>query len=304
MGIHNQSLGTPSGTSTAAAPVTAALMAPNIEANGASIPVLGLGTWQSTHDEGIRAVRAAFEAGYRHIDTATQYENEHVVSQGLRQSGIARDQVFITTKVWHTELRDGALQSSATESVARLGIDYVDLLLVHWPNLDVPLEETLGALCDVQRRGLTRHIGVANFPVALLERAVAISSLKLIANQCEYHPYLDQRKLIAACRRFGIALISHRPLGSGTVLRDPLIVDLARTYGKSPAQIILRWHIQQPGIAAIPKSSDPARIAQNLAVFDFNLDPADMTRISALARPDGRISRPAWQPEWDAPDVT
>jgi diketogulonate reductase-like aldo/keto reductase len=281
----------------------ALIVAPYIEANGASIPVLGLGTWRSTHDAGIRAVRAALEAGYRHIDTAARYENEQAVGRGLSQSGIARDQVFITTKVWHTELRDGALQRAAANSVARLGLDHVDLLLIHWPNPHIPLEETVGALCDAQRRGLTRHIGVSNFPVALLERAVALSSLPLVANQCEYHPHLDQTKLIAVCRRYGIALISHTPLGSGRLLSDSLITGLARVYGKTPAQIILRWHIQQPGVAAIPKSSDPARIAQNLKLFDFELDPVDMSNISALARTDGRVSQAAWQPKWDTPDA-
>jgi len=303
MNTTNRSSGSSSGIASAPASDKVPAASASIEANGASIPVLGLGTWQSTNESGLRAVRVALDAGYRHIDTAAQYENEQVVGRGLKQSGIARDRVFITTKVWHTELHNGPLQRAAAASVARLGLDHVDLLLIHWPNPHVPLEETLGALCEVKRQGLTRHIGVANFPIALLEQAIALSPLPLVANQCEYHPYLDQTKLIAVCQRHGIALISHRPLGSGALLSDPLIVDLAREYARSPAQIILRWHIQQPGVAAIPKSSDPMRIAQNLALFDFELDPLDMTRISELARPDGRISRPAWQPEWDNPDV-
>ncbi|MBW8837445.1 MAG: aldo/keto reductase, partial [Burkholderia sp.] len=175
--------------------------APVIEAHGARLPAIGLGTWRSTHDEGVQAVRAALAAGYRHIDTAARYENEQAVGQALAASGLPRDEVIVTTKVWHTELRAADFRRAAEASVARLGLDHVDLLLVHWPNPDVPLEETIGALCDAQRSGLTRHIGVSNFPAALLDRAVALASVPLAANQCEYHPYLDQTRVLDACRR-------------------------------------------------------------------------------------------------------
>jgi len=236
------------------------------------------------------------------IDTAARYENEQAVGQALAACGVPRDDVFVTTKVWHTELRAVDFRCAAEASVARLGLDHVDLLLVHWPNPDVPLEETIGALNDAQRRGLTLHIGVSNFPVALLDRAVALSPLPLVANQCEYHPYLDQTKLLAACSRHGMALISHSPLGSGKLLADPVIAEIARQHDKQPAQVILRWLIQQPGVAAIPKSSNPVRIRENLAVFDFELSAASMARIGALARADGRVSKPAWHPAWDVAD--
>ena len=274
---------------------------PVVEAHGARIPRIGLGTWRSTHDEGVQAVRAALAAGYRHIDTAARYENEEAVGQALAASGVPRDEVFVTTKVWHTELRAADFRRAAQASIARLGLDHVDLLLVHWPNPEVPLEETIGALCDAQQSGLTRHIGVSNFPVALLDRAVALASVPLVANQCEYHPYLDQTKVLAACRRHGMALIAHTPLGSGKLLADPVIAEIAREHGRKPAQIILRWLMQQPGVAAVPKSSNPVRIAENLAVFDFQLDAGEMARIGALARADGRVSQAAWHPEWDAP---
>ncbi|MEC5409617.1 aldo/keto reductase [Paraburkholderia sp. MPAMCS5] len=274
---------------------------PVIEAHGARIPRIGLGTWQSTHDEGVRAVRAALAAGYRHIDTAARYENEQAVGQALAASGLPRDEVFVTTKVWHTELRAADFKHAAEASVARLGLDHVDLLLVHWPNAEVPLEETIGALCDAQRRGLTQHIGVSNFPVALLDRAVALASVPLVANQCEYHPYLDQTKVLDACRRHGIAMIAHTPLGSGKLLADPVIAEIAREHARQPAQIILRWLMQQPGVAAIPKSSNPVRIGENLAVSDFELDADSMARIGALARADGRVSKAAWHPQWDTP---
>lgn len=275
-----------------------------LHANGATIPKLGLGTWQSTHDEGVRAVRAALDAGYRHIDTAARYENEQAVGQALAHCGVPRDDVFVTTKVWHTELRAADFRRAAEASVARLGLDHVDLLLVHWPNPEVPLAETIGALCDAQRSGLTRHIGVSNFPVALLDQAAALSSVPLVANQCEYHPYLDQRKVLAACARLGMALISHSPLGSGKLLADPVIGEIARLHERQPAQIILRWLMQQPGVAAIPKSSNPVRIAGNAAIADFTLDGGEMAKISALARPDGRVSKPAWHPEWDTADLS
>ncbi|WP_027802163.1 aldo/keto reductase [Paraburkholderia dilworthii] len=274
---------------------------PVIEANGARIPRIGLGTWRSTHDEGVQAVQAALDAGYRHIDTAARYENEQAVGQALAASGLSRDAIFVTTKVWHTELRAADFRRAAEASVARLGLDHVDLLLVHWPNPEVPLAETIGALCDAQRSGLTRHIGVSNFPAALLDRAVALASVPLVANQCEYHPYLDQTTVLDACRRHGIALIAHTPLGSGKLLADPVIAEIAREHNRKPAQIILRWLMQQPGVAAIPKSSNRLRIGENVAVFDFGLDANSMARIAALAHDDGRVSKPAWHPQWDAP---
>ena len=276
-------------------------MIPELSAHGASIPCIGFGTSQ-LGDCG-EFVANALRLGYRHVDTAWKYGTEKGVGKGIRASGVPRRDIFLTTKVSHEYLRAADFARSVDESLQRLQVDYVDLLLVHWPNPEVPLEETIGALNDAQRRGLTRHIGVSNFPVALLDRAVALSPLPLVANQCEYHPYLDQTKLLAACSRHGMALISHSPLGSGKLLADPVIAEIARQHDKQPAQIILRWLIQQPGVAAIPKSSNPVRIRENLAVFDFELDAASMARISALARADGRVSKPAWHPQWDIADT-
>ncbi|WP_175717266.1 aldo/keto reductase [Burkholderia anthina] len=272
----------------------------NIDTQTLALPAIGLGTWQSEHDEGARAVRTAIEAGYRHIDTAPRYDNEAAVGAGIRQSGIARDEVFVTTKVWWTDLHAPAVRQSVARSLVALQLDYVDLLLIHWPNPEIPLEETLDALADVHRQGLARRIGVSNFPVAWLERAVALSAVPLSVNQCEYHPYLDQRKVLAACAKHGITFVAHTPLGSGRLLRDPLITDIAARYGKAVSQILLRWLIQQPGVAALPKSSNPQRIAQNIDVFDFALSDADMRAISGLARPDGRVSKATWAPQWDS----
>nr|WP_243413166.1 aldo/keto reductase [Paraburkholderia silvatlantica] len=272
----------------------------NTDTQPLAVPAIGLGTWQSEHDDGVRAVRSAIESGYRHIDTAPRYQNEAAVGEGIRQSGIARDSLFVTTKVWWTDLHAPALRQSVERSLAALKLDYVDLLLIHWPNPDIPLEETLDALAEAHRQGRARKIGVSNFPVAWLERAVASSPVPLSVNQCEYHPYLNQRKVLAACAKHGITFVAHTPLGSGRLLQDPSVARIAARYGKSVSQILLRWLIQQPGVAALPKSGNPRRIAENIDVFDFALSGDDMRAIAGLARPDGRVSKAAWSPEWDA----
>lgn len=269
----------------------------SIAAKGAVIPQIGLGTWELGGHVLADAVDAAVAAGYRHFDTAPRYGNETELGAALRATGLARDSLFVTTKVWYTELSAPALRRSAETSVERLGLGPVDLLLVHWPSPDVPLEETMAALREVRRSGLTRHIGVSNFPVSLLDRAVALTEGELVANQCEYHPRLDQAALIRRCRHHGIAFIAYAPVGNGRLLQDPVIAALARRHGRSPAQIILRWHVQQ-GVAAIPRSTSPRHIAENIAVAGFTLDAAEMATIGGLAVPDGRIFNPAWVMGW------
>ncbi|MBB5405928.1 diketogulonate reductase-like aldo/keto reductase [Paraburkholderia atlantica] len=265
------------------------------------LPAIGLGTRQSQYDDGVRAVRTAIQKGYRHIDTAARYQNEAAVGEGVRESGISRDGLFVTTKVWWTELHASALLRSVERSLSELKLDYVDLLLIHWPNPDIPLEETLGAMARAHQQGLARHVGVSNFPVAWLERAVALSPVPLSVNQFEYHPYLNQGKVLAACATHGLTFVAHTPLGSGRLLDDPVIAQIAARYDKTPSQILLRWLVQQPGVAAVPKSANPQRIGENIDVFDFSLDDEDLRRIAGLARPDGRKSKVAWAPEWDTP---
>lgn len=272
---------------------------PFIEANGARIPQIGLGTWQLQGAVLAGAVSAAAEAGYRHFDGAPRYENEADLGQALRATGLARDDYFLTTKVWYTELAPKSLIASAKASLARLGMERVDLLLIHWPNPDIPLTDTLGALCDAQDEGLARHIGVSNFPAPMLEEAVRLSRLPLVANQCEYHPRLDQNALIETCRRNGLAFVSYAPLGRGEMLKDETVTSIARAHDRSPAQILLRWHLQQ-GVVAIPRSGNPGRVRRNLAVTDFELTEEEMDRLSGLAVPDGRGTDPAWAPDWDA----
>jgi diketogulonate reductase-like aldo/keto reductase len=275
------------------------MLTPLVHANGAAIPAIGLGTWPMKGEEAARAVARALEAGYRAVDTAAMYGNEDAVGEGLRAAGVPRADVFVTTKVWYTDLAPGALQRSAEASLKRLGVDEVDLLLIHWPNPVIALEGSIAALCDAKRHGLARHVGVSNFPVALLDRAVSLATEPLVANQCEYHPHLDQTKLLAACRRHGLAFLSYAPIGKGAVLDDGAVCDVAARHGRTPAQVVLRWHVQQDGVAAIPKSANAQRIAENLDVFGFTLSDADMRAVSGLAQPDGRMVAPGWSPSWD-----
>ncbi|MDE2579389.1 MAG: aldo/keto reductase [Hyphomicrobiales bacterium] len=263
------------------------------------MPALGFGTYRLRGETCARAVDAALRTGYRHIDTAAMYENEDAVGEGLRASAVRRDDVFVTTKVWTDSIGAGALERSAEASLKRLKLDRVDLLLIHWPNATIPLAESIAALNHALRLGYTRAIGVANFPSALLDEAVRLSEAPLAANQCEYHPLLDQSAVLTACRCHGVAFTSYCPLGRGDLTRDPSILAIAQRVGRAPSQVILRWHLQQPDVCAIPMSSNPAHIAQNFDVFDFSLTAQDMAALSALARPDGRMVNPGFAPRWD-----
>lgn len=270
-----------------------------VKAGGAEIPALGLGTFTLKDDKCRDLVARAVGAGYRHFDTAAMYDNEAAVGEGLRLSATPRDEIFLTTKVWHTNIGADALEASAEASLRRLRMDHVDLLLIHWPNPNVPLADSIGALNRVRERGLTRHIGVANFTRQLLDEAVALSAAPLVCNQIEYHPQLDQSRLRAAMRDKGMAFVSYCPLGRGETLTSMAVTDAARAHGKTPGQIILRWHVQQPGVVAIPRTSNPSRLAENIDLFDFALSDAEMEAISALRSARRRICDYAFSPEWD-----
>jgi diketogulonate reductase-like aldo/keto reductase len=270
-----------------------------VEANGARIPALGFGTWTLRDGACVEAVQGAIGAGYRHVDTAAMYGNEEAVGAGLKASGVLRDEVFVTTKVWHSDLAPSDLRRSAEMSLKRLGLSQVDLLLIHWPNAEIPLADTLRALSDAKRQGLTRHIGVSNFSPRLVEEAVRLASEPLVVNQCEYHPHLDQSRVRAACAKHGLAFTSYTPLGKGDVLKEAVVRDIATAHAKSPAQVVLRWHVQQPGTVAIPKSANRERAAANLNIFDFALSDEEMHHISGLARPNGRMVRPGWSFDFD-----
>lgn len=257
-----------------------------------AIPIIGFGTSPMTGGLSPETVLAALKAGYRHIDTARKYGTERAVGEAMRAAGLARADIFLTTKVSHENLRAGEFAKSVDESLAALKVDYVDLLLIHWPNPKIALSECMPALAKAKRQGLARHIGVANFNIALLDQALELCPEPLVALQAEYHPYLDQSKLLAAARQRGLVFIAFCPLGRGRLLGDPVLADIAAARGRSVAQIALRWLLQQ-NVAAIPFSSNPQRIADNINVFDFVLSDEEMNRIAALKRPDGRVANPA-----------
>ncbi len=274
-------------------------MVPHLSAHGADIPSVGLGTSQLGNCADI--VAAALRLGVRHIDTAAKYGTEPGVGEGVRMSGVPRADIFLTTKVSHENLRAADFARSVDESLSRLQVGYVDLLLVHWPSPDrVPLGETMEALAKAKRQGKTRHVGLANFNIALLEEAARLCPEPLVTLQAEYHPYLDQSKVLAHCRSRGLILMAYCPLARGRIFKDPVLGQIARAKGKSVAQIALRWLIQQGMIAAIPRSANPAHIAETLAVFDFSLTGDEMKEIFGLRRADGRIANPAGRaPQWD-----
>jgi diketogulonate reductase-like aldo/keto reductase len=269
-----------------------------VEANGAKIPSIGLGTWELSGRTCARVVEQALRLGYRHVDTAQVYENEREVGDGLRASGVRRDDVFVTTKVWTNHFAPHDLERSVKESLVRLRLSSVDLVLLHWPNPHVPLAETLGALAHARRLGLTRHIGVSNFTVALIEEAVALSPEPLVCNQVEYHPYLDQAKVKAACDQHGLALVAYSPIAKGRIKTDETLGGIGRAHRKSPAQVCLRWLVQQ-NVSAIPRTSRIERLSENIDIFDFELSAAEMSRISALASPKGRLTDFGFAPKWD-----
>jgi diketogulonate reductase-like aldo/keto reductase len=271
-----------------------------VEANGAAIPALGLGTWTLKGKECASLVEAALELGYRHVDTAASYGNEEDVGTGLRASGLPRDDVFVTSKVWWTDNAAGDFRRSAEASLQRLGLDQLDLLLIHWPNPNVPLPETVAALNKARADGLTRHTGISNFPTALIAQALELSDAPLVANQVENHPYLDQRKVYEACRKAGMAMVSYCPLyRGGPLFEESAVADAAKAHGKTAGQIVLRWHVQQDGVVAIPRTTRKERLKENAAIFDFALSEAEMSAISHLRGKQKRICDFDFSPQWD-----
>ena len=272
-----------------------------VAANGADIPALGFGTWELRGATAQRLVEAALAIGYRHLDTAQMYGNEAEVGAGLRASGLPRDQVFVTTKVWPDRFRAGDFERSVEESLRRLRLDAVDLLLLHWPSREVPLAETMEALGRVHAAGKARHIGISNFTAAMIDEAVALSTAPLATDQVEYHPMLSQRAVLRGCRRHGMALTAYCPLARGRVFGDPILKRIAEAHGRGAGQVALRWLVQQEGVVAIPRSSSEEHARSNFAIFDFALGEAEMAEITAIGAPAGRVVNVAGvAPAWDA----
>lgn len=268
-----------------------AVHATSLTIQGTQIPKLGFGTWQITGDACVDAVRDALELGYRHIDTARAYGNESEVRRGIAASGVERGHIFVTTKVWHTDLRAADVRASVEGSLRDLGTEHVDLLLIHWPDAGVALAETLGVMTELQEEGKASHLGVANFPPQLVREALELAPI--ICNQVEYHPYLGQPELLALARERDLMLTAYSPLARGKVLRDPVLSEIGEAHGRSPGQVVLRWLLDQPHVAAIPKASSHEHRAANRDVFDFELSDDDRGRIAGLER-GLRTADPSW----------
>src|SRR4249920_600266 len=277
--------------------------APILTAHGAKMPAIGFGTMELPHRPA-ELVAAAIATGYRHIDTARKYGTEERVGEGIRASGITRGELFVTTKVTELDAREADFLRSVETSLKALGLDYVDLLLIHWPQPKVPFTETLGALAKAKRSGLTRHVGVSNFTLAMLEEAVHVCPEPLVTNQIEYHAYLPQDRMLGALKRHGMILTAYCPVARGKLLDDPTIGEIAKAREKTHAQICLRWLIQQPMVAAVPRALEEAHIREDLDVFDFSLSDAEMRQISALRRRNIRIADPPERaPKWDVETI-
>lgn len=271
---------------------------PRLQRDGGAMPVLGLGTYELTGPSCRKTVASALAMGYRHVDTARMYQNEKEVGQGIAESGLKRAEIFLTSKLEMGELDAKGVEDSCEKSLRALGTDYLDLLLIHWPEEDAPLAETIGAMEDLKRKGRIRHLGVSNFTVDWMKRAVAAAEQPIFCNQVEYHPYLSQRPLLDFCRELGIAIVAYSPLARGLVARDERLAGIGRKHGKSPAQVSLRWLIHQDGVIAIPKGGRNEHLRENLGIFDFELDAEDLAFIDTF-EDDHRQIDPDWAPRWD-----
>lgn len=259
------------------------------------IPKLGLGTWKLEGDRARETVSTAIELGYRHIDTAAKYENEEEVGAAVMTSGIPRPDFFITTKIWRDFLHFDEVLSETDRSLERLGTDYVDLLLIHWPNEEVPLQETMTALKAVMQEGRARHIGVSNFPPGMLSKARAFAPV--LCEQVEFHVFLQQQRLRQLIVDADQMLTAYCPLARGEINDDHTLCQIGDRYDKSPAQVALRWLMQLPQVAAIPKASSREHLAENIAIFDFELTQLEMDEIGQLDRAE-RIIDPDFAPAW------
>ena len=268
-----------------------------IEAKGFRIPIIGLGTWELRGRDCARLVEQAIRLGYRHIDTAQMYANEAEVGEGVRASG-KRAEVMVTTKVAHTMMAPQDVERSVKESLGKLRIDEIDLLLIHWPNERIPLAETLGAMAKLKQAGYVKQLGVSNFTVALLDEAARVSDEPLVCNQIEFHPFLDQSRVIAACKHHDVAVVAYSPIARGSAKGNEVLERIGKAHGKSGAQASLRWLVQQ-GIVVIPRTSKLGRLEENLAIFDFKLSDAEMAEIAGLSVAGKRIVNLAHAPKWD-----
>ena len=268
-----------------------------VEIHGVQVPRLGFGTFRLPGEDCREGVRDALEIGYRHIDTARGYENEREVGQGIADSGVPREEIWLTTKVPPEMAAAEDVRTSGEDSLRRLGTDYVDLLLLHWPSPDVPLPETMAALAALCNEGKARHIGVSNFPPNMLLRA--LEHAPLFTDQVEFHPFLGQEPLLGIARENDLLLTAYAPLAQGKVTRDPAIRAIAEAHGRTPGQVALRWLLDQPNVAVIPKTATHERRVENFDVFGFSLSDEDRARIDALPKDQRDFDPPGIAPDWD-----
>lgn len=278
---------------------------PIVEAHGARIPQIGLGTMTLKGDVCIEAVGAALRMGYRHLDTAAFYGNEVENGEGLRASGIKREDVFICTKVRQEHLRPADFVKVVDQSLVNLKLPYVDLLLIHWNNKDIPFTESIGALCQAKKDGKAKHVGVANFTSKMLDEAWAVTSEPLVCNQIEVHPFINQDKVLAASKKHGMAVVAYVPIARGKVQGSQefgadVFERIGKAHGKTAAQVSLRY-LMQLGLCAIPRTATPAHMKENLDVFDFRLSDSEMAELKALNANNMRVVNPAHAPVWDTP---
>ena len=272
----------------------------SVKIDGGSIPKLGFGTFRMSGEDVRRMIPSVLETGYRHVDTAQIYGNEDAVGDGLVDSGVRRSDVFLTTKIWVDHYRYDDMLRSMDDSLKKLKTDHVDLLLLHWPSSAVSLEEQIRGLNAIASAGKTRHIGVSNFSTALMKASAMLSEKPLVTNQVEYHPYLDQTKVLTTARELGMCVTAYYAMADGKVLQDETIRAIAAKHSKSAAQIVLRWLVQQEGVIALSKTVSEERAKQNFKIFDFNLSGEEMFSIHKLAHPQGRLVSPdGLAPKWD-----
>ncbi len=267
-----------------------------LEIQGTTVPKLGFGTWQIEGPECQEAVEDALAIGYRHIDTARAYGNEREVGRGLAAAGVPRREFFLTTKIARDEYAPDDLRRAAEDSLRKLGVEGLDLLLLHWPNPDFPLEETLGALIDLRDDGLIRHLGVSNFPPGMLREAIGLAPI--FTDQVEFHPFLGQDALVELAIEKDFMVTAYSPLARGKVPEDATLREIGAAHGKTAGQVALRWLLDKPQVSTIPKASSHERRVENFEVFDFELTDAERARIESLPKGE-RIIDPGFGPDWD-----
>lgn len=269
---------------------------------GIDVPEIGLGTYKLHDRECEQVVRTALDVGYRHIDTAQMYKNEREIGEALRVSNVPREDIFLTTKIWHTNLEQDDVLQSTEQSLRNLQTPYVDLLLIHWPNPKYDLRKTLESMLVLRDQGKAMNIGVSNFPLYLLKEANDEIRAPIFCNQIEFHPFLDQLDMLDYALDNDLLLTAYAPLAKGEAVKDKDLMEIGEEYGKSPAQVALRWLIEQENVVAIPKASSRDHLESNFNIFDFHLSDEDFDRIDGLAK-NRRLVNPSFAPQWNQPAV-